>query len=70
MSDVWPPLAAVIAAAQEYPAWVCLDCGRKYGKHDVGVATWHEDTCGICGRVTGVTEARDFGCLREGWRAP
>jgi hypothetical protein len=51
----------------EYPTWVCLDCGLKYGWHDAGVATWHEDTCGICGRVTGVTEPRDFGHLRPGW---
>jgi hypothetical protein len=47
-----------------YPAWVCFDCGEKYGRRPVGVATWHEGTCGVC-RSPGVlvTEPRDFGHL-------
>lgn len=54
----------------EYPAWVCIDCGRKYGRrqtaHD---CTWHPDNCGICGKHAIVTEPRDFGHLRPGWEA-
>jgi hypothetical protein len=54
-----------------YPSWICDECGRLHGKRPEGNpygATWHIDTCGICG--TGgveVTECRDFGHLREGW---
>jgi hypothetical protein len=54
-----------------YPDWICDECGRLHGKRPEGNpygATWHIDTCGVCG--TGgveVTECRDFGHLREGW---
>lgn len=44
--------------------WICLDCGNKYGHRPVGLATWHEDICDICGKKTGVTEPRDFGGLK------
>ncbi|MDR0274103.1 MAG: hypothetical protein LBI48_01945 [Burkholderiaceae bacterium] len=50
-----------------YPAWVCADCGRKYGHRVPDVATWHEDTCGVCGKQTAVSEPRDFGHLRDDW---
>jgi hypothetical protein len=69
MSEVWPPLAAILQAAQEYPMWICADCGEKYGKRPFGIATWHRDTCGVCGRVTGCTEPRDVGHLKDGWQA-
>ena len=59
------PVGLVTGRDDNYPAWVCADCGEKYGRHPVGIATWHLDTCGICGRRTGVTECRDFGHLRE-----
>lgn len=52
---------------QEYPEWICSDCGAKHGKRECGIATWHEDTCGICGEVKQCTEPRDFGHLKEGW---
>lgn len=65
MSEVWPPLQNAIDEA--YPMWICADCGTKYGRHPVGIATWHEDVCGICGRKTGCTEPRDFGGLNDGW---
>ncbi len=33
-----------------------------------GVATWHPDTCGVCGKSgVSVTEPRDFGYLENGW---
>lgn len=52
----------------EYPTWVCLGCGVKYGKGEPNkYATWHWGTCDICGRERGVTEPRDFGHLKEGW---
>lgn len=53
-----------------YPAWICADCGDRYGKRACGIATWHEDVCGICGRTVAVTEARDYGGLRDDWRNP
>ena len=53
----------------EYPSWVCGDCGDRYGRRSSGVATWHPDTCGICGEEAIVTEPRDFGHLLDGWQA-
>jgi hypothetical protein len=50
-----------------YPTWICNPCGRKHGNEPVALATWHQGTCGICGRLTGVTEPRDFGHLKDGW---
>lgn len=51
----------------KYPAWVCAKCGDKYGRKKPGVATWHYDDCGVCGKHTIVTEPRDFGHLKDGW---
>jgi hypothetical protein len=43
------------------PVWCCYDCGvEEYGPAHSS-STWHAGTCGICGKVTGVTEPRDFG---------
>jgi hypothetical protein len=54
----------------DYPQWVCADCGIEWGKHAPATmrATWHEDICGICGRSKTCTEPRDFGHLRSGWK--
>ena len=49
---------------QLYPQWVCVDCGTKHGNRPCGVATVHEDICGVCGKLTSVTEPRDFGHLK------
>lgn len=63
-------------ADNKQPDWVCRDCGGKWGLWwDDGYyygppthcATFHQDQCGVCGKTTGVTEARDYGYLREGW---
>lgn len=53
----------------DYPAWICADCGKAHGRRPEGnrYATWHPDTCGVCGREGMVTEPRDYGHLREGW---
>lgn len=51
----------------EYPVWVCHPCGNRHGFKKCGVATWHENTCGICGQITSVTEPRDFGHLKNSW---
>jgi hypothetical protein len=59
------------AFRKPYPEWICDECGRLHGRRPEGNpygATWHIDTCGVCG--TGgveVTECRDFGHLKEGW---
>lgn len=52
---------------RSYPAWICDDCGRHYGRVITGhCATYHEgDACGWCGRDdVAVTEPRDFGYPR------
>ena len=50
-----------------YPAWICRPCGEAHGRGmpENHVATWHEDTCGICGRRAQVTEPRDFRHLKK-----
>lgn len=54
---------------KDYPAWVCVRCGNKYGRRSAGVCTYHLDTCGVCGeKWTMVTEPRDFGHLRDNWK--
>jgi hypothetical protein len=62
--------------ANSQPEWVCHDCGRKWGAWwessvytgpSPHCATFHEDTCSVCGETKVVTEARDFGYLRKGW---
>lgn len=50
-----------------YPAWICSDCGDKWGRRGCGVSTWHPDTCSICGKQDLVTEPRDYGHLKDGW---
>lgn len=58
------------------PDWVCRDCGHTWGlwwdegKYSGPVrhcATYHIGKCGVCGNRTDVTEARDYGSLKEGW---
>ena len=58
------------------PAWCCLTCGTKFGRWYVSgtytgpvghLATWHPDTCGVCGYGRDVTEPRDFGYLIPAW---
>lgn len=48
--------------APDYPAWICHECGEKYGRQIKGhLATWHHDTCGWCGETdVPCTEPRDF----------
>ena len=50
-----------------YPEWICRPCGEAHGRGMPAghVSTWHEDPCGICGKVTSVTEPRDFGHLKK-----
>ena len=50
--------------------WICSNCGKKYGNKPVGIATWHEDVCDICGKKTVVTEPRDFGGLKQSREIP
>jgi anaerobic ribonucleoside-triphosphate reductase len=51
----------------DQPAWCCAKCGEKYGRRQAGLATWHLDTCGVCGKESVVTEPRDFGYLKPEW---
>ena len=44
-----------------YPAWVCAECAHAAGKTLRGLATFHPDACGICGKAAIVTEPRDYG---------
>jgi hypothetical protein len=60
-----------------YPAWVCNDCGVKYGAWYQGgsysgpknhCSTCHYDSCDVCGKNdVVVTEPRDYGHLVSGW---
>lgn len=51
----------------DYPAWICYECGVKYGRPPQ-LATWHDpdkddpnDRCGWCGtNDEWLTEPRDF----------
>lgn len=46
------------------PAWVCANCGSRFGKHMPKDATWHYGTCHIClEQAVAITEPRDFGYL-------
>jgi len=51
-----------------YPRWICNDCGSKHGRRLPDIATWHQGKCDLCQQVASVTEPRDFGHLRTGWR--
>ncbi len=50
-----------------YPHWICAPCGQTHGRGmpKGHVSTWHEDPCGVCGKVTSVSEPRDFGHLKK-----
>jgi hypothetical protein len=60
-----------------YPAWVCNNCGVKYGAWYQGgsysgpknhCSTNHYGTCGVCGKTNvSVTEPRDYGHLVKEW---
>lgn len=52
----------------DQPQWICNACGVKYGSFRAGIASWHQDTCGCCGRYTSCTEPRDYGYLLLGWK--
>jgi len=53
----------------DYPYWLCFDCGRAHGRSPAeGACTVHEGTCGLCGKTAPVTQPRDFGHLKPGWR--
>lgn len=45
---------------------VCSECGNKYGDYTAGVSSWWNDECDVCGKITAVSEARDFGYLDKG----
>ena len=53
------------AKKKPYPQWICSDCGNKYGRRKCGIATWHNNTCDVCGEEKAVTEPRDFGHLKN-----
>jgi len=39
----------------------------SHGNKKCGVATWHKNTCDICGDEASVTEPRDYGHLKDTW---
>ena len=48
--------------SDDYPAWICADCGERHGRMSAGhISTWHRGTCGWCGEENDVTEPRDYG---------
>lgn len=54
--------------SSENTEWVCVDCGERYGRRAVGMATFHIDECGVCGQQKAVTQPRDYGYLKTGWQ--
>jgi hypothetical protein len=52
----------------DQPKWICYKCGVKHGSFKCGIATWHTDICGCCGKMQACTEPRDFGYLLLGWK--
>jgi rRNA maturation protein Nop10 len=50
-----------------YPSWCCRECGMKartemgWDRPLIGCATYHMDTCDVCGVYKEVAEPRDFG---------
>lgn len=55
-------------ADQDYPAFICADCGQKHGRRPAGIATWHMGICDLCGKPEMLTEPRDFGHLKSTWK--
>ena len=53
-----------------YPSVICSDCAHKAGKvwpedgRSGFIATFYPANCDICGIMTAVTEARDYGHFR------
>ena len=47
--------------SDEYPKWVCVECGKKHGRKVPEVATWHYGKCDVCEKNHPVSEPRDFG---------
>jgi len=45
--------------------WVCWECGEHYGSTIPSAAAFHEETCGVCGKLRPCTQPRDFGYLKE-----
>lgn len=61
----------------EQPDWVCNECGQQWGRwYENGnyfgpkhhCATYHIDECGVCKQKKSVTESRDYGFLKRGWK--
>lgn len=51
-----------------YPEWICHDCAIVWCRgRTPGIATWHEDTCGVCQQTKLVTEPRDYGGMSAEW---
>jgi hypothetical protein len=55
--------------AQEQPDDVCSECGYKWGVHrpkNHEYRIW-VDRCNVCGDLRAVSDASEFGYLKEGW---
>lgn len=68
MTDCIEYTSLIYGQAPDYPAWICSDCGDKWGRKECGDSTWHEGECGVCGSVAPVTEPRNYGYLKDGWK--
>lgn len=48
--------------SKPYPKVVCWDCANPVKKvKAMGAITVHQDKCGVCGKVTGVSTPGDYG---------
>jgi len=55
---------------RDQPDWMCKECGDIFRAGEwKQISCWHTDTCRVCGKSNvAVTEPRDCGYLRVGWR--
>ena len=56
-------------ADPDYPGLICSACGQRHGRRSPSCATWNRGRCDVCGDLDWLTEPRDFGHLRDSWKA-
>jgi hypothetical protein len=47
---------------------VCNDCGNEYGTYSSSCSSRWVDKCDVCGKISTVTESRDYNYLEKGIR--
>lgn len=54
---------------KHYPSYICADCGEKHcnglSKLITYASTFHEGVCDMCGKISSLTQPRDYGHLTQ-----